>query len=105
MYVVEDGTIELSRHSVVLSRLHSGSPFGEDALVGNGSKDSTGRRRRERTATAASDTDLIAMEIRDIGPVASEFPELERRLQEMVCCDSMLCNRIHLRDQTRLSLF
>ena len=54
---------------MVLTRLNTGSPFGEDALVGSTNADSTGRKRRERTAVAAADTDLVMMEMADLQPV------------------------------------
>ena len=62
VFVIEDGTVELSRTSVVLMRLSNGAAFGEDALVGDGGVSETAaattdwsaiRIHRERTATAA----------------------------------------------------
>jgi len=72
-FIIEEGTVELSRYQVLLARLVEGATFGEDAL-------SAGRKKRERSALATQDCDLVVITKDDILTLSQTFPELSHRL-------------------------
>ena len=51
---------------------------------------------QERTATAVQECDLVVIEVKDIGPIAEQYPALHQRLSEFH-------SRRHAREQQRLS--
>lgn len=75
-FIIEDGTIEISRYEVLLARLSNGAAFGEEALR-------PGKNRRSRTALAITDCDLVIVTQDDVLSLFAEYPELAERLEDV----------------------
>ena len=113
MYIIEKGTVRLSKMGITLSNLSAGSFFGEDSL-------SHGRHLRRRTAVALTnldltfitksgvfywcwwaidDSDLILQFLclfADIRPIADDYPILMEKIDA-------LSQRRQARDSEKLS--
>ncbi|MEA2555693.1 MAG: family transcriptional regulator, cyclic receptor protein [Actinomycetota bacterium] len=72
IYVLEDGTVEISHDGVVVSTQGPGGVVGEIALVDP--------QRRTATVRATTDVRAVALSIDDFQAVATEMPEIARDL-------------------------
>jgi CRP-like cAMP-binding protein len=75
IYVLEEGTVEVSHDGVVVSTQGPGSVVGEIALVTP--------QRRTATVRATTDVRAVAMSIQDFQEIVAEMPEIARDLDAM----------------------
>lgn len=68
VYVLEEGTVEISRNGTVVSTLGPGSVVGEIALVDP--------QRRTATVRATTDVRAIALSVEDLQVIVAEMPEI-----------------------------
>ncbi len=73
VYVVEEGTVEISRDGVVVSTQGPGAVVGEIALVDP--------QRRTATVRALTDVRAVALAVADFQLIVTEMPEIGRDLQ------------------------
>lgn len=73
VYVVEEGTVEISRNGVVVSTQGPGAVVGEIALVDP--------QRRTATVRALTDVRAVALAVADFQLIVTEMPEIGRDLQ------------------------
>ncbi|HTG47293.1 MAG TPA: cyclic nucleotide-binding domain-containing protein [Actinomycetota bacterium] len=75
VYVLEDGTVEVVRDGEHLAELGAGDVVGEIALVDP--------QRRTATVRATTPVRAVALNLRDLPEMASEMPEIIRRLRSI----------------------
>lgn len=75
VYVLEEGTVEISRNGTVVSTLGPGSVVGEIALVDP--------QRRTATVRATTDVRAIALSVEDLQVIVAEMPEIAGDLGAM----------------------
>lgn len=68
VYVLEEGTVEISRNGAVVSTQGPGSVVGEIALVDP--------QRRTATVRATTDVRAIALSVEDLQVIVAEMPEI-----------------------------
>ncbi len=73
VYVLEDGTVEVTRDGERIATLGAGDVVGEIALVDP--------QRRTATVQAATPVRAVALNLRDLPEMASEMPEIVRHLR------------------------
>ena len=73
VYVLEEGTVEISRDGVVVSTQGPGGVVGEIALVDP--------QRRTATVRALTDVRAVALAVADFHLIVTEMPEIGRDLQ------------------------
>jgi CRP-like cAMP-binding protein len=72
IYVLEDGTVEISHDGIVVNNQGPGGVVGEIALVDP--------QRRTATVRATTDVRAMVLSIDDFQAVATEMPEIARDL-------------------------
>jgi CRP-like cAMP-binding protein len=75
IYVLEEGTVEVSHDGVVVSTQGPGSVIGEIALIAP--------QRRTATVRATTEVRAVAMSIEDFQEIVTEMPEIARDLDAM----------------------
>jgi CRP/FNR family transcriptional regulator, cyclic AMP receptor protein len=75
VYVLEDGTVEVTRDGERIATLGAGDVVGEIALVDP--------QRRTATVQAATPVRAVALNLRDLPEMASEMPEIVRHLRSI----------------------
>lgn len=75
VYVLEDGTVEVTRDGERIATLGAGDVVGEIALVDP--------QRRTATVHAATPVRAVALNLRDLPEMASEMPEIVRHLRSI----------------------
>jgi len=75
VYVLEDGTVEVTRDGERIATLGAGEVVGEIALVDP--------QRRTATVQAATPVRAVALNLRDLPEMASEMPEIVRHLRSI----------------------
>ena len=75
IYMLEEGTVEVSRDGVVVSTQGPGSVIGEIALIDP--------QRRTATARATTDVRAIALSIEDLQIILAEMPEIAADLHTL----------------------
>ena len=75
LYVLEDGTVEVTRDGERIAILGAGDVVGEIALVDP--------QRRTATVQAATPVRAVALNLRDLPEMASEMPEIVRHLRSI----------------------
>lgn len=75
VYVLEDGTVEVTRDGERIATLGAGDVVGEIALVDP--------QRRTATVQAATSVRAVALNLRDLPEMASEMPEIVRHLRSI----------------------
>ncbi len=75
VYVLEDGTVEVTRDGERIAMLGAGDVVGEIALVDP--------QRRTATVQAATPVRAVALNLRDLPEMASEMPEIVRHLRSI----------------------
>ena len=75
VYVLEDGTVEVTRDGERIATLGAGDVVGEIALVDP--------QRRTATVQAATRVRAVALNLRDLPEMASEMPEIVRHLRSI----------------------
>ena len=75
VYVLEDGTVEVTRDGERIATLGAGDVVGEIALVDP--------QRRTATVQAATPVHAVALNLRDLPEMASEMPEIVRHLRSI----------------------
>lgn len=72
IYVLEEGTVEISRNGAVVSTQGPGSVVGEIALMDP--------QRRTATVRATTDVRAIALSVDDLQIIVAEMPEIAQDL-------------------------
>ena len=75
VYVIEEGSVEVSRDGAAIATLGAGDVVGEIALVEP--------QRRTATVRATSAVRAVALNLRDLPEMASEMPEIVRHLRSI----------------------
>ena len=75
LYVIEEGSVEVSRDGAAIATLGAGDVVGEIALVEP--------QRRTATVRATSAVRAVALNLRDLPEMASEMPEIVRHLRSI----------------------
>ena len=75
VYVLEEGTVEVTRDGERIATLGAGDVVGEIALVDP--------QRRTATVQAATPVRAVALNLRDLPEMASEMPEIVRHLRSI----------------------
>ncbi|HUL84200.1 MAG TPA: cyclic nucleotide-binding domain-containing protein [Actinomycetota bacterium] len=75
VYVLEIGTVEVTRDGERIATLGAGDVVGEIALVDP--------QRRTATVQAATPVRAVALNLRDLPEMASEMPEIVRHLRSI----------------------
>lgn len=73
VFVLESGSVEVTRDGERLATLGAGEVVGEIALVDP--------QRRTATVQAATPVHAVALNVRDLPEMASEMPEIVRQLR------------------------
>jgi len=75
-FIVEKGTVEVTKHGAHLTDLGPGDFFGEIAILEH--------ERRTASVTASTPATLIVMHARDFETIAAELPEVSRRIHAAI---------------------
>jgi len=75
-FIVENGTVEVTKDGAHLTDLGPGDFFGEIAILEH--------ERRTASVTASTPATLIVMHARDFETIATELPEVSRRIHAAI---------------------
>ncbi|MFK5894089.1 MAG: cyclic nucleotide-binding domain-containing protein, partial [Pseudomonadota bacterium] len=78
LYLISKGSVEISHNNIdqskiVIAQLHSGSFFGETALLGDAT--------RTATVKAINSVTLLRLRRKDVLKIAEEHPEIKQHLK------------------------